>query len=136
MRQMQVKIASTGELYPMMPPDPLTRGGGLGPGSTRDEAIVAASRQRGKCPPRDWGVQEVGLGTCTGVGGGRNNLLLALVVWPLTTRPFRDGAPFLLLIEATRTFGRSLRFFPYITLFFFAFLIPTLFRRLWAPSIS
>ncbi|CAN0123526.1 unnamed protein product, partial [Scytosiphon promiscuus] len=59
-RDMQVKIASTGELYPMMPPGPA--GGertGLGPGGARDEAIVAASREREKRPPRDWGVQEV-----------------------------------------------------------------------------
>ena len=32
-------------------------------------------------------------------GGGRAHLLLALVILPLTTHPFRDGAPFLLLIE-------------------------------------
>ena len=34
-----------------------------------------------------------------GWGGGRTHLLLALVVWPLTTRPLRDGASFLLLIQ-------------------------------------
>ena len=61
MRRKQVKIVSTGELYPVMPPDSLARGGDLGPGSARNEAIVAASRQREKCPPRDWGVQEVGV---------------------------------------------------------------------------
>ena len=38
-------------------------------------------------------------------------MLLALVILPLTTHPFRDGAPFLLLIETPTTFGRSLRFF-------------------------
>lgn len=51
---------STSELYPMMPPG--SSGGcgrGLGPGGARDEAIVAASRERDKRPPRDWGVQEV-----------------------------------------------------------------------------
>ena len=37
-------------------------------------------------------------------------LLLALVIWPLTTHLFRDGAPFLLLVETPPTFGRSLRF--------------------------
>lgn len=52
-----------------MPPDQLTRGGDLGPGSARDEAIVAASRQREICSPRDWGVQEVGIGTARGTGG-------------------------------------------------------------------
>ena len=43
-------------------------------------------------------------------------LLLALVVRALTTHPFRDGAPFLLRTERPLTFGRSLRFFSYITL--------------------
>ena len=49
-----------------------------------------------------------------GPGGGRGGthlLLLALVISPSTTHPFRDGAPFLLLIETPPTFGRSLRFF-------------------------
>ena len=45
------------------------------------------------------------------LGGGGTHLLLALAIWPLTTHPFRDGAPFLLLIETPPTFGRSLRFF-------------------------
>ncbi len=44
----------------MMPPGPVGgEGRGLGPGGARDEAIVAASREREKRPPRDWGVQEV-----------------------------------------------------------------------------
>ena len=43
--------------------------------------------------------------------GGRSYLLLALVCSPLTTHPFRDGAPFLLRIETPPTFARSLRFF-------------------------
>ena len=30
-------------------------------------------------------------------GRGRTHVLLALVIWPLTTHPFRDGAPFLLV---------------------------------------
>ena len=34
-----------------------------------------------------------------------------LVIWPLTTHPFRCGAPFLLLNETPPTFGRSSRFF-------------------------
>ena len=45
------------------------------------------------------------------VGGGGTHLLIALVISPLTTYPFRDGAPFLLLIEIPPTFGRSLYFF-------------------------
>ena len=45
-------------------------------------------------------------------GLGRTPLLLALVIRPLPTHPFRDGAPlFLLLIETPPTFGRSLRLF-------------------------
>ena len=52
----------------------------------------------------------------TGGRGGRTHLLLAVVVIePLTTHPFRDGAPFLLLIETPPTLGLSRRFFPYTT---------------------
>ena len=40
-------------------------------------------------------------------GGGRTHLLLALVIRPLTTHPFRDGEPFLLLIETPPTFESS-----------------------------
>ena len=51
-------------------------------------------------------------------GAERAHLLLALVVWPLTTHLFRDGEPFLLLTEASPIFGRSLAVFfffpPYI----------------------
>ena len=38
-------------------------------------------------------------------------MLLALVISPLTTHPFQDGAPFLLLTETPPTFGRSLCLF-------------------------
>ena len=42
------------------------------------------------------------------------------IVWPLTTRPFRDGAPFPLLTkEAPPVVGRSIRFFHCYTLIFF-----------------
>ena len=44
--------------------------------------------------------------------GGGTLSLLALVIVPLTTHPFRDGAPFLLLVETPPTYGRSLRFPP------------------------
>ena len=44
-------------------------------------------------------------------GGGRTPLLLAVVIWPLTTHPFREGEPFLLLIKTPATFGRPWRFF-------------------------
>ena len=43
--------------------------------------------------------------------GGGTHVLLALVICPLTMHPFRDEAPFLLLIETPPTFGLSLRFF-------------------------
>ena len=47
--------------------------------------------------------------------GGRTHWLLALVIRRLTTYPFRDGAPFLLIIETPRTFlGAHLRFFPHV----------------------
>ena len=42
---------------------------------------------------------EIGKGLRVSLmGGGRTHLLLALVIWSLTTHPFPDGAPFLLLI--------------------------------------
>ena len=47
--------------------------------------------------------------------GGRTPLLLALINWPLTTHPFRDGAPFLFLLERP-IFGRSVSaFLSYVT---------------------
>ena len=33
-----------------------------------------------------------------GRGGTRAHLLLPLIIWPLTMHPFRDEAPFLLLM--------------------------------------
>ena len=47
--------------------------------------------------------------------GRRTHSLLALLIRPLITHPFRDGAPFLLLIETPPTFGSSFRFFLHIT---------------------
>ena len=41
--------------------------------------------------------------------GERIHLFLAFVIWPLTTQTFRDGAPFLLLVETPPTVGLSLR---------------------------
>ena len=71
-------------------------------------------------------------------GGGRTYLLLALVIWPLTKRPFRDGAPFLPLIETPPTFGRSLRRFHVLHTLVLCLLVlsPFLFGRLYPPSIS
>ena len=67
-------------------------------------------------------------------GGVRtiNNLLLALskVLWPSTTHPFRDGAPFLapflLLTETPPKVGAPNALFPYLTShgFFSPFLSP------------
>lgn len=76
----------------MMPSGPA--GGeirGLGPGGARDEAIVAASREREKRPPRDWGVQEVG--AIHGEGGRRGRRLEALFVagWSGKTLPYFRG---------------------------------------------
>ena len=44
-------------------------------------------------------------------GEGAYSSFLASITRPLTTHPFRDGAPFALLTEASPTFGRSVRFF-------------------------
>ena len=61
-------------------------------------------------------IASAGNGAClsleSGTGGrgaGRTHLLLTLIIWPLTTHPVRDEAPFLLLIETPPTFGRLLR---------------------------
>ena len=54
----------------------------------------------------------VGDGGGGGEGGGASSsVAYHVVIWPLATHPFRDGAPFLFLIETPPTFGRSLRFF-------------------------
>ena len=45
------------------------------------------------------------------VGGGVTYLLLAFFIWPLTTHPFRDGAPFLLLMYTSNIWA-IIRFFP------------------------
>ena len=45
--------------------------------------------------------------SCAWREGRGTHVLLALVIVPLTMHPFRDGAPFLLLIETLPTFGRS-----------------------------
>ena len=48
------------------------------------------------------------VGRGAGVGGGRFSCCLpSSFDRSLTTHPFRDGAPFLLLIETPPTFGRS-----------------------------
>ena len=49
------------------------------------------------------------MGEGRGEGGGGRGLfgLLALVVCPLNTHPFRDEALFLLVLEIRSTFGRS-----------------------------
>ena len=54
---------------------------------------------------------------------------------PLATNPFRDGSPFLLLMETPPTCGRSLRFF-HILHKKFAYLVSFFFGRPWPPSVS
>ena len=70
--------------------------------------------------------------------GGHTQLLLALVIWPLNTHPFRDEAPFLLLRETPPTVECSLRCYctRYITCMRFAALTPFLFHCLGPPSTS
>ena len=41
--------------------------------------------------------------------GGYSLLLLALVMWPVTTHSLRGGTPFLLLAETPAIFRHSLR---------------------------
>ena len=53
--------------------------------------------------------------------------MLDLVIGQLTTHLFRDGAPFLLLIETPPTFGRSLRRFHILHGFFSLILSPSCF---------
>ena len=60
---------------------------------------------------RGRGGQREGEGKGERGEGRRTRLLLALVIWPFTTHSFRDGAPFLLLLETPPTVGRSLRCF-------------------------
>ena len=62
-------------------------------------------------PPATAAIVVTVEGRGEGGGGGRTHVLLAFVIGPLTTHPFRDGAPFLYPIETPPTFGRSVRFF-------------------------
>ena len=66
--------------------------------------------------------------------GAYSAVTCLVVIRSLTTHPFRDGAPFLLLTETPPTFGRPLRFFHILHRNFFAYLIPFAFRRLWWNS--
>ena len=59
--------------------------------------------------------------------GGGTHLLLALVLGPLTTHPFRDGAPFLPLTETPPIFERSWSFCEMYYLFFLLNLSPSCF---------
>ena len=77
--------------------------------------------------------QHVTMNACTAArshsyarGGGCPHLWLASIIRPLTTHPFRDGAPFLILIETPPAFGRSLHCFHVSHSFFFANFIPLL----------
>ena len=55
------------------------------------------------------------------IGGRRVYLLLTSLICPVTTHPFLDGAPFLLLIE-------TLTLFPNVDMKLFASLMPVMFR--------
>ena len=55
--------------------------------------------------PPGAGAQVRGRAAIARLGGGGTHFLLALVIGPLTTPPFRDGAPFPLLVEAPPTRG-------------------------------
>ena len=98
--------------------------------STEGERIVQTGRERGGIFLQRWHREKSRTeARCTtiataattvdnttsdgrrGVAGEHTHLLLALAICPLTTHPFRDGTPLLLLIETPPTFGRSLRCF-------------------------
>ena len=50
-------------------------------------------------------------------GEGATHLFLALVIWPLTTRPYRDGAPSLPSLETLPTLWALGRFLPCISVY-------------------
>ena len=64
-----------------------------------------------------------------GVGGeGVPRVLLASVSWPMTTHPFWDGTPILLLSKTPATSGRSLRFIQVFHINYVRFLSPSVFE--------
>ena len=71
--------------------------------------------------------------TLMGAGVGGTHLFLALVIRPLTTHPFRDGAPFLLLIDTSNIRALS-TFLPRTTYERFSYPNPFLFAYLWPPG--
>ena len=73
------------------------------------ETLHRCSKSRLWGYPMPWTTEARQRDNCS--GGGRTYLLLALVIKPLTTHPFRDGVQLLLPIGTPPTFGRSLRFF-------------------------
>ena len=99
-------------------------GGGVGGGGVEEAAALVALRAEAEGMEKEIAEQErllsayqkenerlldkakkVRVCNCYGdVGGGRGGalLLLALVMWPLATHPFRDGAPFVLQVESGR----------------------------------
>ena len=78
----------------------------------RGQLLKSAKVGRGHASRSDakWSKSSDKMKRREGGGRRRTNLLLAfLVIWPLTTHPFRDGAAVLLLMETPPTFGRSQR---------------------------
>ena len=72
-----------------------------------------------------------------GGGGEAGEYSFVACLWsfePLTTHPFRDGAPFPHLIETPPISGRSERFF-HILREENDYLISFLFARSWPPSV-
>ena len=75
-------------------------------------------------------------GRTLGAAGGSTHLLLALVIGPLTTHPFRNGAPAPTPNRDTINIWALSAFFQVLLHFFNAYIVPFMFRLLWPPSIS
>ena len=96
---------------------------GSGGGGKQEEEIIITVRA---CNEEE---EEGGRG---GGGGGGGTRLLAFDIRTLTTHPFREGTPFLLLVGTIPTFWLSVRSFQCIAIYIFAELV---FVPLW-PSVA
>ena len=63
-------------------------------------------------------LDPVSVGVPSAHGVGHTHLLLALVVWPMTTHPVRDGAPLLLLKRHLQHLGVHYVFLHVLRAFF------------------
>ena len=102
----------------------------------RGQLLKSAKVGRGHASRSDakWSKSSDKMKRREGGGRRRTNLLLAfLVIWPLTTHPFRDGAAVLLLMETPPTFGLT-AFFSCFSWKLFACRFPFLFRLFWLTS--